>query len=314
MNNFRLSDLVDLTAVQKMAEANYQVAGMPIGIIDAFDGSILVGVGWQDICVKFHRANKETLKRCQISDSYIKDHLAEGRPCHYKCLNGLWDIGIPIVVAGRHLATLFLGQFFYEDEKPDREFFIRQAYTFAFNINEYLAAFERVPVLSRQKVEYILQYNSALSSFLVDLAEHSLSKITAQEELRESEERFRSLFMNAPLPYQSLDENGNFLEVNQAFLDVLGYSREDLIGRNFGDILHPDWVDHFKENFPRFKAVGEVMGVEFEIIKKDGSIILVVFNGKIHRDDQGRFQRTHCIFHKPFSKKDLDAANTASGG
>jgi two-component system, cell cycle sensor histidine kinase and response regulator CckA len=118
----------------------------------------------------------------------------------------------------------------------------------------------------------------------------------AEEALRESEERFRRFFMNAPMPYQSLDESGNFLDVNSTFLGVLGYSREEVIGTNFAKFLHPDMVDHFKENFPRFKAIGEVLGVEFEMVKKDGSTILVSFNGKIQRDDQGRFQRTHCIF------------------
>ena len=74
--------------------------------------------------------------------------------------------------------------------------------------------------------------------------------------LRESEERFRLLYERTPLGYQSLDENGLFLEVNQAWLDTLGYSREEVLGKPFGDFLHPDWEDHFKENFPRFKAVG----------------------------------------------------------
>ena len=72
--------------------------------------------------------------------------------------------------------------------------------------------------------------------------------------LRESEERFRRFFMNAPMPYQSLDENGNFIEVNSTFLEILGYSRDEVIGKNFGNFLHPDYVAHFKENFPRFKA------------------------------------------------------------
>ena len=114
--------------------------------------------------------------------------------------------------------------------------------------------------------------------------------------LAENEKRFRQMFINVPIPYQSLDEQGNFLDVNPAFLEVLGYSREELIGRNFGDFLLPDWKDHFKTNFPRFKAVGEILGVEFEMIRKDGSHILVYFNGRIQRDDEGRFQRTHCIF------------------
>ncbi|SDB33905.1 PAS domain S-box-containing protein [Desulfonatronum thiosulfatophilum] len=130
----------------------------------------------------------------------------------------------------------------------------------------------------------------------------------AEQAERETERRFRLMFKNAPMPYQSLDEQGNFLDVNQLFLDVLGYSRDELIDKNFGDILHPDWRDHFKENFPKFKAVGEILGVEFEMVKKDGSPILVYFNGKIQRDAQGRFQRTHCIFQDVTEKKQAEDA------
>ncbi len=130
----------------------------------------------------------------------------------------------------------------------------------------------------------------------------------AEEKLQKSESRFRLMFMNAPLPYQSLDEYGNFLDVNEPFLEVMGYTREEVIGRNFGEFLHPDWMDHFKENFPRFKAVGEVLGVEFEMVKKDGSTIFVSFNGKIQHDDQGRFRCTHCIFNDITAHKQSEAA------
>ncbi len=142
----------------------------------------------------------------------------------------------------------------------------------------------------------------AYQGFTRDITEH----IRAVCEKNEAEKRFRLMFTNAPMPYQSLDEQGNFLDVNQAFLDVLGYSRDELIGKNFSEILHPDWVDHFRENFPRFKAVGEVLGVEFEMVKKDGSTILVYFNGKIQRDDQGRFLRTHCIFQDVTERKQAE--------
>ncbi len=108
--------------------------------------------------------------------------------------------------------------------------------------------------------------------------------------------RFRLLYEQAPLPYQSLDENGDFIDVNKAWLDALGYGVEEVIGRNFAEFLHPDSVGHFKENFPRFKALGEVLGVEFHMLKKDGTSILVSFHGKIGRNAQGEFQQTHCIF------------------
>ena len=84
--------------------------------------------------------------------------------------------------------------------------------------------------------------------------------------------------------------------MNQAWLTTLGYTRDEVIGKNFADFLHPDWVDHFRVNFPRFKAIGEVLGVEFEMRKKDGSMILVAFNGKIGRDAKGGFLQTHCAF------------------
>lgn len=123
-----------------------------------------------------------------------------------------------------------------------------------------------------------------------------------EAELRNSKVKFDHFLKYAPLPYQSLDENGDFLEVNQFLLDTLGYTEDELIGKNFGDLLHPDWVDHFKSNFPRFKAVGEVLGVEFEMVKKDGTTILVSFNGRIQRDNEDSFERTHCIFQDVTSR------------
>ena len=132
-------------------------------------------------------------------------------------------------------------------------------------------------------------------------------RIRSEADLQSNEARFRLMFQNAPMPYQSLDEEGRFIDVNQTFLDTLGYRREELIGKYFGDILHHDWVDHFKTNFPRFKAVGEVLGVEFEMVKKDGTTILVYFNGKIQRDSVGRFERTHCIFQDITERRKAEA-------
>lgn len=124
-----------------------------------------------------------------------------------------------------------------------------------------------------------------------------------KEEVRESENEFKRLYEKAPLGYQSLDENGHFIAVNQAWLDNLGYTQEEVIGNSFADFLLPGWKDHFKENFPRFKAIGEILGVEFEMVKKNGESILVSFTGKISRDKQGVFRQTHCIFQDITERK-----------
>jgi signal transduction histidine kinase len=215
-----LVDLVDLSLVQQMADAHYRAAGMPLGIIDALDGSILVGAGWQDICATFHRANPVARRRCEESDTYIKGHIKAGKTCAYKCANGLWDIGIPIIVAGRHLATMFLGQFFYEGESPDRKFFEKQARRFHFPAKEYLAALDRVPVLTRTKVDYILAYNRALCGSIADIAERSLGKLAKDRELRFVNTLLKAQQEKSPNGLLVVDDKQRMISFNQRFVDM----------------------------------------------------------------------------------------------
>lgn len=155
---------------------------------------------------------------------------------------------------------------------------------------------DEIDRFGREDIELLEQVAGDIG-FALDNLDGEFLRKQAEAALVESEQRFKLLYEHAPLAYQSLDERGNFVEVNQAWLDALGCTRQDVIGRNFADFLAPGWADHFKKNFPRFMAVGEVLGVEFEMVKKDGSTMLVSFHGKIGRDPHGRFEQTHCIFH-----------------
>ena len=127
----------------------------------------------------------------------------------------------------------------------------------------------------------------------------------SERKLKDSEERFKKLFEYAPIPYQSLDKKGCIIEVNHTWLDLLGYQRSDVIGKSFGDFLHAEWVDHFKENFSKFKSIGEVLGVEFEMKKKDGTYITTRFDGKIRKDQAGEFIQTHCVFKDVSNEKKM---------
>jgi PAS domain S-box-containing protein len=111
------------------------------------------------------------------------------------------------------------------------------------------------------------------------------------------------VFQDIPLPYQSLDENGNFLFVNQAYVNALGYSKDELIGKNFAGLLHEDSVEKFKTCFARFNSLSEINEVEFELKRKNGEVISVQFSGKIQRDEAGNFLRSHCVFHNITEQK-----------
>src|SRR5690606_17065854 len=125
-------------------------------------------------------------------------------------------------------------------------------------------------------------------------AQDVTGRVRLEEELRQSEERFQQLFNKATLGYQSLDFDGNFIEVNQQWLDILGYEREEVIGRWFGDFLTPPYKDGFRKRFPLFKEQGHIHS-EFEMRKKDGRSLFIGFDGKIGYTNTGEFKQTHCI-------------------
>ena len=121
----------------------------------------------------------------------------------------------------------------------------------------------------------------------------NLKKI--QEKLKVSEEKFRNLYLDAPLGYQSLGANGRFLEVNKTWTSLTGYSREEIIGRWFGDLLTPEYQKLFPERFELFKKQGKISSIDFDIIRKDGSTMNASFEGTIMKNSAGDFLRTHCI-------------------
>lgn len=131
------------------------------------------------------------------------------------------------------------------------------------------------------------------------------------DKLNESEERFRLMFDKAPLGYQSLDINGYFIDINQAWLDTLGYSREEVIGKWFGDFLSGKYVDGFRERFPIFKALGSIHS-EFEMVHKNGNILFISFEGRIAKDNSGEFKQTHCILQDITDRKKAEEALHAS--
>ncbi|MFT5727104.1 MAG: PAS domain S-box-containing protein [Desulforhopalus sp.] len=122
----------------------------------------------------------------------------------------------------------------------------------------------------------------------------------------------KQLYDRTPFAYQSLDCNGSLIEINQTWLEALGYTKEEVISRDFGDFLHPDSQNHFKENFPRFKAIGEINGIEFEMVKKDGSTALVSLHGNISKDPDGHFQQTHCVFFDITERKQIEDEREAT--
>ncbi len=120
------------------------------------------------------------------------------------------------------------------------------------------------------------------------------------------EKSLRLLVEQIPLGYQSLNAEGCIVDINQEWLKILGYSREEALGRWFGDFLTPEYTARFIKSFNLFKESGEIHGAEFEMIKKDSSIVIVSFDGKIGYDKEGNFHQTHCIMNNINERKKIE--------
>ncbi len=85
---------------------------------------------------------------CIESDTQLTAGVPEGQFKLYKCKNNMWDVATPIMVGGQHVGNLFSGQFSFEEEELDYEFFRAQARRYGFDEEEYIALLESVPRLS----------------------------------------------------------------------------------------------------------------------------------------------------------------------
>jgi len=128
-----------------------------------------------------------------------------------------------------------------------------------------------------------------------------------EDDLLENKEIYKALYDNAPLPYQSLNEDGSFRDINPIWLSTLGYKRNEVIDNNFADFLHPDWKPHFEQNFPEFKKRGFINDVQFKIRHKDGNYLDISFEGSIGYNADGSFKQTYCVFKDITEEKKTEA-------
>lgn len=115
-----------------------------------------------------------------------------------------------------------------------------------------------------------------------------------EQSLKESEEKFRLLYEDAPLGYQSLDIDGNIVDVNNTWLETLGYMRHEVIGRWFGDFLEENDIINFQRDFQRFKKNGRMFSI-YKMLNKYREIIVVNLTGKINYDKNGAFRQTYSL-------------------
>ncbi|WP_190278362.1 EAL domain-containing protein [Colwellia hornerae] len=229
-----LSDIIDAEVLQSLMDDFYHLTGMLGAILD-IKGNVLVAVGWQDICNQFHRCNHETRKNCIESDTILTLGIQHGKFKAYHCKNNMWDMATPIIIGGKHLGNVFIGQFFYKDEVPDVALFKTQAKRYGFDEKTYLAALDKVPRFTHEEVSKGMHFYAKLADIISTSSFSAIKQSRLLAERKLSEEKLKlaaSVFTHARESIAITDASGVILDVNHTFSKTTGYSLEESMGNN----------------------------------------------------------------------------------
>lgn len=281
----KVIDLIDFEKVNVLLEGFNQSTGFVTAILD-LEGNVLSKSGWRKICTDFHRVNPGTAQRCTISDTVLAGEMDRGEKYHcYKCLNGLIDVAVPIVIKGDHIANLFSGQFFFE--QPDYNYFKKQAAQFGFNEADYLSALDKVPVISEEKVKIIMDFLLNVTQLISEMTFQRMELLSLNESLAESEKTYRMLYesLNDALFTSELNKDGTigkFIHINDVACKRLGYTHDELLAKTPMDITSESANKHFFQKIQYLIEQKHII-VETEHVTKNGKIIPVELSTNIAR-------------------------------
>ncbi len=131
----------------------------------------------------------------------------------------------------------------------------------------------REPVALERQVVEILARTAALA----------IERNRAEEDLRESEGKYRLLLEQASDGIHTYDLRGNFIETNLRLCEMLGYTREELLRLNVKDIIPPEDLARAPLRFDELRA-GRTLITERRLLRKDGTLLPVEISGRMVQD------------------------------
>ena len=240
----KLKSILDFEKIDILLKGFNKVTGFVTAILD-LEGNVISKSGWRQICTQFHRVHPETSRKCTESDTILAGEINAGEKYHfYKCLNGLVDVAVPIIIKGEHIGNLFSGQFFFEE--PDKEFFRKQANKYGFDEKIYLDSLSKVPIIDESKVKTTMHFLASMTQLISEDAILRDEQAKLNINLLQSKEKYQTLFENMnegfALHEIILDEYDNpidykFLEINPAFAKLTGLNPEKVIGHTAKELF-----------------------------------------------------------------------------
>lgn len=165
------------------------------------------------------------------------------------------------------------------------------------------------------KLRSMLWYNTPINDSagkvigVLCSGEDVTSRRQIEEALRKSEDEFRRLYQMTPAMLHSIDGQGRLVSVSDYWLDKMGYTREEVLGKRSTDFLTKESKRYAeKEVLPIFFKSGTCINVPYRLVKKNGEIIDVLLSATSEKDENGLVVRSLAVMQDVTEKNKAENA------
>ncbi|HCJ66375.1 MAG TPA: hypothetical protein DHV62_03385, partial [Elusimicrobia bacterium] len=186
----------------------------------------------------------------------------------------------------------------------DHEGNVIQMIEFSLDISERKRAEEEIRTLNEEMenrlMEYITRFEAANKTLLTEFRKRKLS----EEMLQKSEERYRSIVETANEGIGVIDANRRIIFVNKKMVDMLGYTMEEILGKDVFSFISEEDKLIGEEKFDQDKGV--MKNLELKFRQKNGNFLWVLASGAPVFDSQGQYAGTMTMFMDITARKQAE--------
>ncbi len=276
---FSFDELFDITELQKMQDLFSELTGLA-SVITLKDGTPVTKPSNFCCLCNIIRSTDKGLINCRQSDSHLLQMSKNSAIGHMQpCLSlGLWDSAVNIVVDGKHVGNLIVGQI--KNEELDFNNILDYSDSIGADKDEIIAAYGKVTVMSTEKLHTATLFLNLLVTEFAEKISYKKrlkfdSEILRRKEmedlLKSSELKFRSYLEFSPHGIVISDEDGKLVEVNTAITRITGYNSDELLTTDKCELFAPNNEGRCKKHNQKARKYG-MASDELELKTKSGEI------------------------------------------
>ncbi|MBO8128371.1 MAG: PAS domain S-box protein [Peptococcaceae bacterium] len=226
--HYRFENLVDLRELHQLQDDFWRATGYTCAIVNT-EGKILAKSGGAAIC-NLHQQHEVAASVCQ--ENYLFLHRRATQSKEYvvhRCPFGLVNAASSISIEGHHLATLLVGQVFFEP--PQINDFVEQARELSCDKSTYLQALSKVPVVTEEEFLKVADYLVNQARFISLLGLQNLQKKELEQKLEVEKNTMQAIFNGSGDAIRIINVGFEVVNQNPQMDSLSGASKSQAVGK-----------------------------------------------------------------------------------